>query len=282
MPPKVWEPSASGGKFAAINSPIAGARTKEDLSVGKHPIQLYSFATPNGVKASIMLEEICEVYLDFDYDAWRCPIDGKQFTSGFVAVNPNSKIPCMVDQSSSPPIRVFESGAMLIYLAEKYPKCKLLPTDPAKRAETLSWLMWQMGSAPYLGGGLGHFYAYAPEKMKYPIDRFAMETKRQLDVLDQRLAESRFIAGDEYTIADIAIWPWYGAIVLRRLYGVGDFLSVDEYKNVVRWAKELEESRPALRRGRMVTRGAPDTENKLYASLPAMPERHSRKDWEKK
>lgn len=282
VPPKVWKPVESGGAVAAINAPTAGARTQDKLQVGKHPIQLYSFPTPNGAKATIMLEEICEVYPDFDYNAWRTPINGKQFTSGFVAVNPNSKIPCMSDHSTSPPTRVFESGAMLIYLAEKYPKCKLLPTEPSKRAECMSWLMWQMGSAPYLGGGFGHFFASVPEKMEYPINRFSMETKRQLDVLDKQLASNKYIAGDEYTIADIAIWPWYGALVLGRLYGgSAEFLSVHEYKHVVRWAKQLEEERPALRRGRMVNRNEPDTKNPAYADVPNLLERHSRADWKK-
>lgn len=209
--PNVWQPVESGGKFAGTNRPTAGAQRTQALEVGKHPIQLYSLATPNGVKVTILLEEICDVYPEFDYDAWQVTIDGNQFTSGFVEVNPNSKIPAMADHSTTPPTRVFESGAILIYLAEKYPKCNLLPTDPGKRAECMSWLMWQMGSAPFVGGGFGHFYSYAPEALEYPINRYAMETKRQLDVLDQQLAHNTYVTGHEYTIADIAIWPWYGA-----------------------------------------------------------------------
>uniref|UniRef100_A0A7S2ICH0 Glutathione transferase n=1 Tax=Zooxanthella nutricula TaxID=1333877 RepID=A0A7S2ICH0_9DINO len=277
VPPQVWQPVVSGGKFAGVNRPTAGARTQQALSVGKHPIQLYSLGTPNGVKVTIMLEEICAVYTDFDYDAWRIKLDGAQFTSGFVEANPNSKIPAMMDHTTSPPTRVFESGAILIYLAEKYPDCKLLPTGTAKRAECLSWLMWQMGSAPFVGGGFGHFYFYAPERLEYPINRYAMETKRQLDVLNQQLAKNTYICGEEYTIADIAIWPWYGGLVLRRLYGAGDFLSVDEYTHVVRWAKQVEQ-RLAVRRGRMVNRNDPDKSD-LYAGIPALLERHGRQDW---
>jgi len=278
-PPKVWVPKQGGHAFAAINRPTAGARTQKDLCVGKHPIQLHSLATPNGAKATIMLEEICAVYPDFDYDAWRIPIDGAQFTSGFVEINPNSKIPAMVDCTTEPPTRVFESGAILIYLAEKYPKCNLLPTEMAKRAECLSWVFWSMGSSPFLGGGFGHFYAYAKEKIEYPIDRYAMEVKRQLDVLNHQLAKHKYVAGDEYTIADIAIWPWWGALVLKRLYSAGEFLSVDEYTHVIRWAKQLETERLPVRKGRMVNRGAPDKDNVLYVDLPNLPERHGREDW---
>jgi len=258
----------------------AGARTTEALQEGIHPIQLYSLATPNGVKASIMLEELAELDPAFDYDAWMIKIDGMQFTSGFVEVNPNSKIPALVDKSTSPPTRVFESAAIMIYLAEKYNRTDLLPAEPSRRAEVLSWVMWQMGSAPFLGGGFGHFYAYAPYKMEYPINRYAMEVKRQLDVLDRNLATRTYVAGESYTLADIAIWPWYGALVLGRLYSAAEFLDVASYTHVVRWAKMIEETRPAVRRGRMVNRGSSDSDP-LYKNLPNLPERHSRADWTK-
>lgn len=254
VPPKVWTwDTESGGTFASINRPIAGATHEKTLPIGKHPLQLYSLATPNGQKVTILLEELLALgHRGAEYDAWLIKIgDGDQFGSGFVAVNPNSKIPALMDHSGAQPIRVFESGAILQYLAEKFGA--FFPTEPGARAECLSWLFWQMGSAPYLGGGFGHFYAYAPSKMEYPINRFAMETKRQLDVLDQRLAVSEYIAGDEYTIADIAIWPWYGWLVKGRLYGAAEFLSVHEYKHVQRWAEAIE-ARPAVQRGRRVNR----------------------------
>ncbi|KRP54758.1 glutathione-dependent disulfide-bond oxidoreductase [Pseudomonas poae] len=254
QPPKVWTWDAeNGGTFASTNRPIAGATHDKALPVGKHPLQLYSLATPNGQKVTILLEELLALgHSGAEYDAWLIKIgDGDQFGSGFVAVNPNSKIPALMDHSGPTPIRIFESGAILQYLAEKFGA--LLPTAPAARAECLSWLFWQMGSAPYLGGGFGHFYAYAPSKMEYPINRFAMEAKRQLDVLDKRLAESEYIAGDEYSIADIAIWPWYGGLVLGRLYDAATFLSVHEYTHVMRWAKAID-ARPAVKRGRRVNR----------------------------
>ncbi|MBC3199935.1 glutathione-dependent disulfide-bond oxidoreductase [Pseudomonas poae] len=254
QPPKVWTWDAeNGGTFASTNRPIAGATHDKALPVGKHPLQLYSLATPNGQKVTILLEELLALgHSGAEYDAWLIKIgDGDQFGSGFVAVNPNSKIPALMDHSGPTPIRIFESGAILQYLAEKFGA--LLPTEPAARAECLSWLFWQMGSAPYLGGGFGHFYAYAPSKMEYPINRFAMEAKRQLDVLDKRLAESEYIAGDEYSIADIAIWPWYGGLVLGRLYDAATFLSVHEYTHVMRWAKAID-ARPAVKRGRRVNR----------------------------
>ena len=254
VPPKVWTwDTENGGTFASINRPIAGATHDQELPVGKHPLQLYSLATPNGQKVTILLEELLALgHSGAEYDAWLIKIgDGDQFGSGFVGVNPNSKIPALLDRSGTKPIRVFESGAILQYLAEKFGA--FLPTEPAARAECLSWLFWQMGSAPYLGGGFGHFYAYAPSKMEYAINRFAMETKRQLDVLDQRLAVSEYIAGDEYTIADIAIWPWYGGLVKGRLYGAAEFLSVHEYTHVLRWADAIE-ARPAVQRGRRVNR----------------------------
>ncbi|WWF47532.1 glutathione-dependent disulfide-bond oxidoreductase [Pseudomonas trivialis] len=254
QPPKVWTWDAeSGGTFASINRPIAGATHDKALPVGKHPLQLYSLTTPNGQKVTILLEELLALgHTGAEYDAWLIKIgDGDQFGSGFVAVNPNSKIPALMDHSAATPIRVFESGAILQYLAEKF--AALLPTEPAARAECLSWLFWQMGSAPYLGGGFGHFYAYAPSKMEYPINRFAMEAKRQLDVLDKRLAESEYIAGDDYSIADIAIWPWYGGLVLGRLYDAAEFLSVHEYTHVMRWARAID-ARPAVKRGRRVNR----------------------------
>ena len=269
VPAKVWTwDTESGGTFASINRPIAGATHEKPLPVGKHPLQLYSLATPNGQKVTILLEELLALgHSGAEYDAWLIKIgDGDQFGSGFVAVNPNSKIPALMDHSGATPIRVFESGAILQYLAEKFGA--LLPTEPAARAECLSWLFWQMGSAPYLGGGFGHFYAYAPSKMEYPINRFAMETKRQLDVLDKRLAVSQYIAGDEYTIADIAIWPWYGGLVKGRLYGAAEFLSVHEYKHVMRWADAID-ARPAVQRGRRVNRVSGDDQ---------LPERHDASD----
>ena len=269
VPAKVWTWDAeSGGTFASINRPIAGATHEKPLPVGKHPLQLYSLATPNGQKVTILLEELLALgHSGAEYDAWLIKIgDGDQFGSGFVAVNPNSKIPALMDHSGATPIRVFESGAILQYLAEKFGA--FLPTEPAARAECLSWLFWQMGSAPYLGGGFGHFYAYAPSKMEYPINRFAMETKRQLDVLDKRLAVSQYIAGDEYTIADIAIWPWYGGLVKGRLYGAAEFLSVHEYQHVMRWADAID-ARPAVQRGRRVNRVSGDDQ---------LPERHDASD----
>ena len=269
VPAKVWTWDAeSGGTFASINRPIAGATHEKPLPVGKHPLQLYSLATPNGQKVTILLEELLALgHSGAEYDAWLIKIgDGDQFGSGFVAVNPNSKIPALMDHSGATPIRIFESGAILQYLAEKFGA--FLPTEPAARAECLSWLFWQMGSAPYLGGGFGHFYAYAPSKMEYPINRFAMETKRQLDVLDKRLAVSQYIAGDDYTIADIAIWPWYGGLVKGRLYGAAEFLSVHEYKHVMRWADAID-ARPAVQRGRRVNRVSGDDQ---------LPERHDASD----
>ena len=254
VPPKVWIwEEGNGGKFANINRPVAGATHEEELPVGKHPLQLYSLATPNGVKVTIMLEELLALgKVDAEYDAYTINIsEGKQFGSGFVAVNPNSKIPALLDQSTTPPTRIFESGAMLLYLAEKYDA--FYPTDLSERAECMSWLFWQMGSAPYLGGGFGHFYAYAPEKFEYPINRFAMEVKRQLDVLDRNLAERRYLCGDDYNIADMATYAWYGMIVLNNGYDAAEFLDVASYTNVIRWAKEIEE-RPAVKRGRRVNR----------------------------
>ncbi|MEQ8484715.1 MAG: glutathione-dependent disulfide-bond oxidoreductase [Pseudomonadales bacterium] len=271
-PPKVWTwDKDNGGRFANINRPIAGATHEKELPVGKHPLQLYSLATPNGVKATVMLEELLAAgHSGAEYDAWLIKIgDGDQFGSGFVAINPNSKIPALADHSGSKPIRVFESGAILVYLAEKFGA--FLPTDPATRAETVSWLFWQMGSAPYLGGGFGHFYAYAPTKMKYPIDRYTMEAKRQLDVLNQRLADNQWLAGDEYTIADMATCPWYGALAQGKLYEAGEFLDVESYTHVRRWADDFQ-SRPAVRRGQRVNRvwGPEDKQ---------MPERHSAADF---
>jgi len=273
-PPKVWTwDSENGGKFANINRPISGATSEKELPVGKHPLQLYSLATPNGVKVTVMLEELLELgKSDAEYNAYLVNItEGDQFGSGFVAINPNSKIPALMDYSTTPPTRVFESGAILLYLAEKfdafYPK-----TMPA-RSECQSWLMWQMGSAAFLGGGFGHFYAYAPEKFKYPIDRYAMEVKRQLDVLDKHLAKSRFLAGDEYTIADMATCPWYGAVVLHDIYDAAEFLDVVSYTNVIRWAQEIEE-RPAYQRGRRVNRAWGPEELQVI-------ERHSASDFDK-
>jgi len=252
-PPKVWSWNKSGGgAFAAINRPVAGPTHDKELPVGRHPLQLYSLATPNGVKVTVMLEELLALgHTGAEYDAWLIKIgDGDQFGSGFVEVNPNSKIPALMDRSGAQPVRVFESGAILLYLAEKFDA--FLPRG-ATRAECLSWLFWQMGSAPYLGGGFGHFYAYAPVKIEYAIDRFAMEVKRQLDVLDRRLADHEFLAGDEYTIADIAVWPWYGGLVKGLIYGAGEFLAVQDYKHVQRWTDAIA-ARPAVQRGRMVNR----------------------------
>lgn len=275
-PPKVWTwNKPSGGQFANINRPVSGPTHEKELPVGKHPLQLYSLATPNGQKITIMLEELLALgHKGAEYDAWLIRIsDGEQFGSGFVAVNPNSKIPALMDRSGPKPIRVFESGAILTYLAEKFGA--FLPTDPAARAECLSWLFWQMGSAPYLGGGFGHFYAYAPTKIEYAIDRFSMETKRQLDVLDKRLAISEYIAGPDYTIADIAIFPWYGGLVKGWLYGdSATFLSAHEYKHVNRWADQLL-ARPAVKRGRVVNRISGDPKSQLH-------ERHDASDFETK
>ncbi len=272
-PPSVWTwDKANGGRFANINRPIAGATHDKDLPVGKHPFQLYSLATPNGVKVTVMLEELLALgHTGAEYDAWLIRInEGDQFSSGFVAVNPNSKIPALLDRSGPTPIRVFESGAILLYLAQKFGA--FLPTAPAAQAECLSWLFWQMGSAPYLGGGFGHFYAYAPSKMQYPIDRFAMETKRQMDVLDRRLAQSEFLAGDAYTIADMAVWAWYGTLAKGQLYEAGEFLQVQSYTNVLRWTDQIAQ-RPAVQRGRMVNR----TWGQLSSQLP---ERHDASDFD--
>ncbi|MET0508722.1 MAG: glutathione-dependent disulfide-bond oxidoreductase [Burkholderiaceae bacterium] len=273
VPPKVWTwDKPSGGRFENINRPIAGPTHDKALPVGRHPLQLYSLATPNGVKVTVMLEELLELGHDgAQYDAWLIRIqDGDQFGSGFVAVNPNSKIPALLDRSGTEPIRVFESGAILMYLAEKFDA--LLPTERPARAECLSWLFWQMGSAPYLGGGFGHFYAYAPEPFEYPINRFAMEVKRQLDVLDRRLAESDYLAGPHYTIADIGVWPWYGQLVQGRLYDAGEFLQVQEYRNVCRWSERIA-GRPAVQRGRKVNRIRGDLSDQLH-------ERHEASDFE--
>ena len=253
-PPKTWTwNKENGGQFASINRPVAGATHDKELPVGRHPLQLYSMATPNGVKVTVMLEELLALgHTGAEYDAWLIRIgDGDQFGSGFVAINPNSKIPALVDRSGAEPIRVFESGAILVYLAEKFGA--FLPTDPALRAECMSWLFWQMGSAPYLGGGFGHFYAYAPFKIEYAIDRFSMEAKRQLDVLDQRLAQSPYLAGNDYTIADMAVWAWYGALALGHLYEAAEFLDVQSYTHVQRWAADIA-ARPAVKRGRRVNR----------------------------
>jgi GST-like protein len=272
-PPKVWAwNKGNGGQFANINRPIAGATHEKELPVGKHPIQLYSLGTPNGQKVTILLEELLALgHSGAEYDAWLVKIGGgEQFGSGFVAVNPNSKIPAMVDRSGPTPIRVFESGAMLVHLAEKFGA--FLPTEPAARAECLSWLFWQMGSAPFVGGGFGHFYAYAPAKFEYAIDRYAMETKRQMDVLDRRLAESEFVAGAEYTIADMAIWPWYGGMAKGLLYGAAEFLSVHEYTNVIRWADQIA-ARPAVKRGRIVNRMSGKPAEQLH-------ERHDASDFD--
>ncbi|HWT21256.1 MAG TPA: glutathione-dependent disulfide-bond oxidoreductase [Variovorax sp.] len=273
-PPSVWSwNQASGGRFANINRPIAGRTHDRELPVGHHPLQLYSLATPNGVKVTVMLEELLELgHTGAEYDAWLIRInEGEQFGSGFVAVNPNSKIPALMDRSGARPVRVFESGAILLYLAQKFGGA-FLPADEVQRAECLSWLFWQMGSAPFLGGGFGHFYAYAPTKIEYAIDRYAMEVKRQLDVLDRRLAESAYLAGDEYSIADMAVWPWYGALAKGQLYEAGEFLQVQHYTHVLRWTHEIA-ARPAAQRGRMVNRtwGQPSSQ---------LPERHDATDFQ--
>ncbi|WND04003.1 glutathione-dependent disulfide-bond oxidoreductase [Temperatibacter marinus] len=273
-PPSVWTwDSESGGKFANINRPISGSTHEKDLPIGKHPLQLYSLATPNGVKVTVMLEELLEKgHSSADYDAWIVNIgEGDQFGSGFVAANPNSKIPALMDHSVSQkgPVRVFESASILLYLAEKFGE--FLPKDSEKRAETINWVMWQMGSAPYLGGGFGHFYAYAPEKFEYPINRFSMEVKRQLDVLDKQLANNSYIAGEDYSIADMAIWPWYGVLVDGGLYEAAEFLSVHEYTHVKRWSEQIG-NRPAVKRGRMVNRAWGDPSEQLL-------ERHNASDF---
>jgi GST-like protein len=273
IPPKIWSwDQESGGKFASINRPVAGATHDKDLPVGRHPLQLYSLATPNGVKVTVMLEELLELgHRGAEYDAWLIRIsDGDQFGSGFVAANPNSKIPALVDRSGKTPVRVFESGAILLYLAEKFGA--FVPDGGAARAECLSWLFWQMGSAPFLGGGFGHFYAYAPAKFEYPINRYAMEVKRQLDVLDRHLAEHQYLAGDVYTIADMAVWPWYGTLVKGQLYEAGEFLSVQEYRHVLRWTDEIA-MRPAVQRGRKVNRAWGEPSSQLL-------ERHDASDFD--
>jgi GSH-dependent disulfide-bond oxidoreductase len=275
VPPKVWTWNRpSGGQFANINRPVSGPTHDKDLPVGRHPLQLYSLATPNGQKVTILLEELLALGKSgAEYDAWLVKIgEGEQFGSGFVEVNPNSKIPALLDRSGPTPIRVFESGAILVYLAEKFGA--FLPTEAGRRAECLSWLFWQMGSAPYVGGGFGHFYAYAPEKIEYAIDRFTMETKRQLDVLDRRLAENEYVAGADYTIADMAIFPWYGGLVKNWNYGATEFLSAHDYKHVLRWADMLA-ARPAVRRGRMVNRTSGDPAGQLH-------ERHDASDFDTK
>jgi GST-like protein len=274
-PPKVWTPDAeSGGRFASINRPISGPTHDQELPVGRHPLQLYSLATPNGVKATIMLEELLALgHMGAEYDAWLIKImEGDQFGSGFVSVNPNSKIPALLDRSGPEPVRVFESGAILVYLAEKFGA--LLPEGGAARAECLSWLFWQMGSGPFVGGGFGHFYAYAPVKIEYAINRYAMEAKRQLDVLDRRLAENEYVAGPDYTIADIAIWPWYGGLVRGELYNAAEFLDVGSYKHLGRWTEQVG-ARPAVQRGRMVNRVMGDPASQLH-------ERHEASDFETK
>ncbi len=274
-PPKVWTwDKENGGAFASVNRPTAGSQHEKELPVGRHPLQLYSLGTPNGVKVTVMLEELLALgHEGAEYDAWLIRIgDGDQFGSGFVGVNPNSKIPALMDHSTTPPTRVFESGAILLYLAERFGA--FLPADPAKRPECLSWLFWQMGSAPYLGGGFGHFYNYAPEKFEYPIDRFAMETKRQLDVLDRHLADHRYMCGDEYTIADIAIWPWYGGLAIYNQYDAAEFLDVESFTHVQRWAKEIA-SRETVKRGRMVNRLRGEPHEQLR-------ERHDAGDFETK
>ena len=271
MPPKVWTwRKESGGKFASINRPVSGPTHEKELKIGKHPLQLYSLATPNGVKVTIMLEELLALgKTEAEYDAWIIDISsGDQFGSGFTEINPNSKIPALLDNSATPPIRIFESGAILVYLAEKYNA--FLPTEPAARAECMSWLFWQMGSAPFLGGGFGHFYAYAPVKLEYPIDRYAMEVKRQLDVLDKHLADNKFLCGDDYTIADMAIYAWYGVLVEGKLYDAAEFLDVASYTHVVRWAKELHD-RPAVARGKRVNRAWGDEASQVH-------ERHDASD----
>jgi GSH-dependent disulfide-bond oxidoreductase len=274
-PPKVWAwNKPNGGQFANINRPIAGPTHDKELPIGRHPLQLYSLATPNGQKVTIMLEELLALgHKGAEYDAWLIRInEGQQFGSDFVAINPNSKIPALMDRSGPKPIRLFESGAILLYLAEKFGA--FLPTEAAERAECFSWLFWQMGSAPYLGGGFGHFYAYAPIKIEYAIDRFAMETKRLLDVLDQRLAESEYVAGPNYTVADMAIWPWYGGLARANSYGAAEFLSVDDYKNVLRWADAIA-ARPAVKRGRIVNKTNGDLASQLH-------ERHDANDFDLK
>ena len=274
-PPKIWKWDAeSGGKWASINRPISGATSEKELPVGKHPLQLYSLATPNGVKVTVMLEELLALgHQGAEYNAHLIKIgDGDQFGSGFVEVNPNSKIPALMDRSTATPTRVFESGAILMYLAEKFDA--FLPTEPSARAECLSWLFWQMGSAPYLGGGFGHFYVYAPEKFEYAIDRFTMETKRQLDVLDKQLANNQYICGDDYTVADIAIWPWYGLVVLGVVYEAAEFLQAHEYKHLNRWANEIA-ARPAVQRGKMVNKTSGPLEGQLH-------ERHDASDFDTK
>jgi GST-like protein len=271
-PPKIWRwEQKSGGRFANINRPISGATHDKELPVGRHPLQLYSLATPNGVKVTVMLEELLEAgHTGAEYDAWLIRIgDGDQFGSGFVSVNPNSKIPALMDRSGAAPIRVFESGAILLHLAEKFDA--FLPHDAARRAECFSWLFWQVGSAPYVGGGFGHFYAYAPEKIEYAIDRFAMETKRQLDVLDKHLADHEYLAGDDYTIADMAVWPWYGGMAKGLMYEGGEFLQVHEYKNLLRWT-DMIAARPAVKRGRIVNRVMGDPASQLH-------ERHEAEDF---
>jgi GST-like protein len=273
IPPKVWTwTKANGGRFANINRPVAGPTHELELPRGKHPLQLYSLGTPNGIKVTVMLEELLALgHQGAEYDAWLIRInEGMQFSSGFVGVNPNSKIPALMDYSTPQPQRVFESGSILFYLAEKFKA--FLPTDIAKRTECMSWLMWQMGSAPYLGGGFGHFYAYAPTKIEYAIDRFAMEVKRELDVLNQRLADNRYACGDDYTIADMAIWPWYGSLAKGERYESGEFLQVHEYTHVIRWADEIE-ARPAVQRGRMVNRVMGPLSMQLH-------ERHDASDFE--
>jgi GST-like protein len=274
-PPKVWTwKTENGGAFAKLNRPVAGPTHDKELPVGRHPLQLYSLATPNGVKVTVMLEELLAAgHAGAEYDAWLVKInDGEQFGSGFVAVNPNSKIPALVDRSGPAPVRVFESGAILLHLAEKFGA--FLPAEQPARAECLSWLFWQMGAAPFLGGGFGHFYAYAPIKIEYAIDRYAMETKRHLDVLDRRLGEVRYLAGGEYTIADMAVWPWYGGLVRGEIYGAAEFLGVHEYKNVLRWTDEVG-ARPAVKRGRMVNRPFGSPAEQLH-------ERHDASDFETK
>ncbi|EEW57287.1 glutathione S-transferase, N- domain [Ruegeria sp. TrichCH4B] len=274
-PPKVWTwEQESGGQFASINRPIAGATHDQELPVGEHPFQLYSLATPNGVKVTVMLEELLAAGIkEAEYDAWLIKIgDGDQFGSGFVEINPNSKIPALHDRSGGEPVRVFESASILMHLAEKFGR--FLPKDGSARTEVLNWLFWQMGSAPYLGGGFGHFYAYAPEKFEYPINRFTMEAKRQLDVLNRELATKTYIAGEEYSIADMAIWPWYGQLVLGRLYDAAEFLDAESYEHVMRWAKAID-ARPAVQRGRMVNRAFGELSSQLR-------ERHSAEDFETK